>query len=74
MKKAFIEIIHTVEDNDITHRYTVKHNLGENWALLIKSLLQIIFNDMLGISIDIINLSNTTLVFQFESSGDKEHL
>ena len=58
MKKAFIEIIHTVEDNDITHRYTVKHNLGENWALLIKSLLQIIFNDMLGISIDIINLSN----------------
>ena len=71
MKKAFIEINHTVEKNDSIHRYTVKHNLGENWALLIKSLLQIIFNDVLGISIDIINLSNTTLVFQFENNGDQ---
>lgn len=69
MKKAFIEINHTVENN--AHRYTVKHNLGENWALLIKSLLQIIFNDVLGISIDIINLSNTTLVFQFENNGEQ---
>jgi predicted AAA+ superfamily ATPase len=33
MKKAFIEINHTTENNDSTHRYTVKHNLGENWAL-----------------------------------------
>lgn len=71
MKKGFIEINHTVENNDSTHRYTVKHNLGENWALLIKSLLQIIFNDVLGIRIDIINLSNTTLVFQFENNGDQ---
>ncbi|MGB6590557.1 MAG: hypothetical protein WA323_06295 [Candidatus Nitrosopolaris sp.] len=71
MKKAFIEINHTVENNDSTHRCTVKHNLGENWALLIKSLLQIIFNDVLGIRIDIINLSNTTLVFQFENNGDQ---
>jgi hypothetical protein len=71
MKKAFIEINHTVENNDSTHRYTVKHNLGENWALLIKRLLQIIFNDVLGISIDIINLSNTTLVFQFENNGEQ---
>ena len=72
MNKAFIEINHTLENNDSTHRYTVKHNLGENWALLIKSLLQIIFNDVFGIRIDIINLSNTTLVFQFENNGDQE--
>ena len=68
MKKAFIEINRTVENNDNTHRYIVKHNLGENWALLIKSLLQIVFNDMLGIRIEIINVSNTTLVFQFENN------
>jgi hypothetical protein len=77
MKKAFIEINHTVENNDNSHRYIVKHNLGENWALLIKSLLQIVFNDMLGIRIEIINLSNTTLVFQFENNrprAPKEHL
>jgi hypothetical protein len=68
MKKAFIEIDHTVENNS-THRYTVKHNLGENWALLIKSLLQIIFNDILGKRIDIINQSNTILMFQFENNN-----
>ena len=68
MKKAFIEINHTMENNDNTRRYIVKHNLGENWALLIKSLLQIIFNDILGIRIDIINLSNTMLIFEFEDN------
>jgi hypothetical protein len=45
MQKAFIEINHTVDNDDTTHRYTVKHNLGENWALLIKNMLQIIFSD-----------------------------
>ncbi len=68
MQKSFIEINHTVENDDTTHRYIVKHNLGENWALLIRNLLQIIFNDLLGIRIEIINLSNTTLVFQFENN------
>jgi hypothetical protein len=67
MNKAFIEINHTLENNDSMHRYTIKHNLGENWALLI----QIIFNDVFGIRIDIINQSNTTLVFQFENNGDQ---
>ena len=66
MQKAFIEINHTVENDDTTHRYTVKHNLGENWALLIKNMLQIIFSDILKIRIDIINLSNTILVFEIE--------
>jgi hypothetical protein len=68
MEKAFIEINHTVENNDNTHRYIIKHNLGENWALLVRNLLQIIFNDLLGIRIEIINLSNTTLAFQFENN------
>lgn len=71
MKKAFIEFNHTTKNNSNTHRYIVKHNLGENWALLVKSLLQIIFNDVLEISIDIINLSNTTLVFQFEYNDNE---
>jgi hypothetical protein len=68
MEKAFIEINHTVENNDNTHRYIIKHNLGENWALLVRNLLQIIFNDLLGIRIEIINLSNTTLAFQFKNN------
>jgi hypothetical protein len=68
MHKSFIEINHTVENDDTAHRYIVKHNLGENWALLISNLLEIIFNDLLGIRIEIINLSNTTLVFQFENN------
>jgi hypothetical protein len=71
MEKAFVEINHTVENNDNTHRYIIKHNLGENWALLVRNLLQIIFNDLLGIRIEIINLSNTTLAFQFENNQTK---
>ncbi|HEY7227252.1 MAG TPA: hypothetical protein VH481_03915 [Nitrososphaeraceae archaeon] len=77
MQKAFIEINHTVENDDTTHRYTVKHNLGENWALLIKNILQIIFSDTLKIRIDIINISNTILVFQIEHNRPvttNEHL
>ena len=66
MQKSFIEINHTVANDEFTHRYILKHNLGENWALLIKNMLQIIFNDMLKIRIDIINISNTILIFKFE--------
>jgi hypothetical protein len=68
MKKAFIEVNHTEENNDNIHRYIIKHNLGENWALLVRNVLQIVFNDMLGIRIEIVNLSNTALVFQFENN------
>jgi hypothetical protein len=68
MKKAFIEVNHTEEVNGNAHRYIIKHNLGENWALLVRNVLQIVFNDMLGIRIDIVNLSNTTLIFQFEDN------
>ena len=68
MKKAFIEVNHTEENNGNTHRYIIKHNLGENWALLVRNVLQIVFNDMLGIRIEIVNLSNTALVFQFENN------
>jgi hypothetical protein len=71
MQKSFIEINHTVENDDTTHTYIVKHNLGENWALLIKNILQIIFNEMLKIRIDIINISNTILVFQYINNGDQ---
>jgi len=34
-------------------------------VLLTKNILQIIFNDVLKIRIDIINISNTILVFQY---------
>jgi hypothetical protein len=71
MQKSFIEINHTLENDEATHRYVVKHNLGENWALLIKDMLQIIFNDMLKIRIDIIDFSNTILVFQCKNNGDQ---
>ena len=73
MQKSFIEINHTVENDDITHRYIVKHNLGENWALLIKNILQIIFNDRLKIRIDIINTSNTILAFNIKTMATREY-
>jgi hypothetical protein len=64
MEKASIDINHIVENSGSTHKYIVKHNLGENWAFLIENLLQTIFNDTLGIRINVINLSSTTLILQ----------
>jgi hypothetical protein len=74
IQKSFIEINHTVENDEDTHRYVVKHNLGENWALLIKDMLKIIFNDMLKIRIDIIDLSNTILVFQYKNTREYQRM
>ncbi len=71
MHKTFIEINHTLENDESTHRYVVKHNLGENWALLIKDTLEIIFKDMLKVRIDIMDFSNTILVFQYKNNGDE---
>ena len=42
----------------------MKHDLGKNWSLYHKALLELIFNDMLGKHIDII-ISPSTLHFTF---------
>lgn len=72
MKNAFIEINQIVDNNNKTCRYIMKHDLGGNWSYFHMVLLQQIFNDLLGMRIDIISLSDTILIFQFEYNSIQE--
>jgi hypothetical protein len=62
MKRSAIEMTHSTE-NDL-HIYTVKHDLGENWFLYHKAVLELMFNEILEKSIDI-SISRNTIRFKF---------
>lgn len=44
MKISDFEINHTVQNS--THRYIIKHDLGYNWSLYHRTVLELIFNDV----------------------------
>jgi hypothetical protein len=50
MKISDFEMNHTVENEK--HTYIIKHDLGYNWSLYHKTVLQLIFNDVLEKKID----------------------
>jgi hypothetical protein len=62
MKSSSIELNHSV-DNDF-HIYTMKHDLGENWSLYHKIVLELMFNEIFEKPIDV-TTSNTTVRFKF---------
>ena len=62
MKSSSIEMTHSSE-NDL-QVYTVKHDLGENWSLYHKTVLELMFNETLEKSIDI-SISRNTIRFKF---------
>lgn len=64
MKSSAVETSHNVEHN--VHTYILKHDLGENYSLFQKTVLELIFSEVLGIYIDC-NFSYTILSFQFSS-------
>jgi hypothetical protein len=67
MKTSSIEITHhRLKNNGNKHSYIIKHELGENWSLYHKTILELIFNDVLGKHIDNIIISPTMLSFVFE--------
>ena len=51
------------EENSESRTYIIKHDLGENWSLYHKALLESIFNDMLARPIQI-NTTGATLTLQ----------
>jgi hypothetical protein len=63
MKCSSIETNHSVE-NDL-HVYMLKHDLGENWSLYHKIVLELMFNEVFGKAIDI-TISKTTIRFKFK--------
>jgi hypothetical protein len=50
MKMSDFEMNHTVKERK--HTYIIKHDLGYNWSLYHKTVLELIFNDALGKKID----------------------
>lgn len=64
MKNSSIELSHSVRND--THTYILKHDLGNNWSLYHKTLLELIFNEVLSKRIDVA-ITSTTLTFRFES-------
>lgn len=64
MKNSSAEIKHEVE-KDNTHVYIVRHNLGKNWSLNHKIVLELIFNDLIGQHIHV-TTSATTFSFKFQ--------
>jgi len=64
MKNSSVEISHSIEGS--THTYILKHDLGENYSLFQKTVLELIFNDVLRKHIDC-SFSDTILSFRFSS-------
>jgi short-subunit dehydrogenase len=64
MKNSSVEINHSIEGS--THTYTLKHDLGENYSLFQKTVLELIFNDVLRKPIDC-SFSDTILSFRFST-------
>jgi hypothetical protein len=62
MKNSSIEFSHRLVN--CTHTYVMKHDLGYNWSLYQKTLLQLMFSQIFGKQIDI-SIYDTTLTFQF---------
>ena len=64
MKNSSIQINHTYDPNDRTYTYIMKHDICENWSLYFKTILDYIFNEVLGKRV-YFNISNTMLTFKF---------
>jgi hypothetical protein len=62
MNSSLTETNHSIQNG--FHVYVLKHELGENWSLYHKIILQSIFNDIFEKTVDI-QTSNTTIRFKF---------
>ena len=62
MKNSSIEFCHRLVNS--THTYVMKHDLGYNWSLYQKTLLELMFSQVFEKQIDT-SLYDTTLTFQF---------
>ncbi len=65
MRHSSIEISHKV--NGDINTYILKHDLGENYSLFEKTLLELIFRDVLGKHLVDCSFSDTILSFSFSA-------
>lgn len=64
MKSSSIEFSHTKLENE-RHSYVMRHDLGYNWSLYHKTLLELIFNESLKKRADIV-ITATTMTLSFD--------
>ena len=63
MRRSFVEFNH-LQEND-RHIYILKHDLGYNWSLYHKKILERIFNEIFNKPVNIV-ISDFMLTIQFE--------
>jgi hypothetical protein len=64
LRSSSVEISHNIKNG--SHTYILKHDLGENYSLYQKTILELIFNNVLGKRIDC-SYSDTILSLRFSS-------
>lgn len=62
-RHSAIEFNHRV--SNYSHTYVMKHDLGYNWSVYHKTLLELIFNEIFHKRIEV-TMTNATLMLQFE--------
>ena len=62
MNSSLTETNHSIQNG--FHVYVLKHELGENWSLYHKIVLELMFNEIFDRAVDI-TISNTTIRFKF---------
>jgi hypothetical protein len=62
MKNSSIQLSHKSENG--SHNYVIKHELGYNWSLYHKTILQLMFNQIFEKQVNI-SIYDTALAFQF---------
>ncbi|ALI36297.1 hypothetical protein NMY3_02096 [Candidatus Nitrosocosmicus oleophilus] len=64
MASSLTETNHTLQDG--YQVYVLKHELGENWSLYHKIILELMFNEIFNMKVDI-TISSTTIRFKYRS-------
>jgi len=65
MKNCSVDINHIVDSNN-KHTYIMKHELGENWALYNKTMLETIFRELFERPLNIRIHNNTILMIEIQ--------
>jgi hypothetical protein len=62
MTSSLTETNHTIQDG--YHVYVLKHELGENWSLYHKIVIELMFNEIFNKTVNV-TISSTTIRFRF---------
>ncbi len=63
MINSSVQVSHIHEDNHF-HRYVMKHELGKNWSVYHKTILELIFEEVFNKKMDV-KIDKTMISFEF---------